>query len=1557
MSSPLFSAAIEAETFDIDDATGSSASTGLTVVRDAANPEPPRGGLDAAGLWGGYTGAGYLDMGADVGDAASFAVDAPTAGVYAIAIRYANGASAARPMTLSVDGAATAALEGASTGAWSAWAEETVFLRLAPGPRVISLANDGRGGPNLDRAVVALDAPLVIEAERFEPLSGFTVARNGVASGGEMLQSSGASEQAARTVYAGPAGLFDLTLRHFDENDGVARLAILVNGVAVDAFLLDRDLGTDRPIAAALTARVVETVRLAPGDVIELRGFGRPGEPLRLDRLDITPSPSAPAGGPPSASFPASAIVPPDGSIAFTGASRPILSDPDGDRLTVTLSAPVGAFALRPTEVATLVLDGGARAVVSGSAAGVNAALTGFVYTPPEGFRGDTAIRAVTTDGRFETEAQVALSVIGDARIDLRSLDPGVFADRLHFNWIDEPGANSSTVRAAKTQATARIANEGATPLRLTGVEIDGPFRLADPGAVSGRVLAPGESLDVVALFDRAAFEQRPNAASAVVNGTLRILSDAVDEPVAALALSAAWQRKSEGGWEPNVNEVWEVLGFGNRIPGVPTRDGQPNPLDTFGLFAPFTQDEVLSPYWRIADGYADARITMIASFAGPNAQTISIHRPFSKGQAAASLSHLREDSQTILPRGVGSGGVGVSVEPGFASLSFNREAIPDFWQGDDVFGINAANFSTDPSLNTTGKLPGEIAPGEVYGHWMRMFQALDAKGNPIANTFLGIQDKVGINSDFNDVMFVITGIEPVSNAPVNIAPAMVSVEGGASRGFSGDARVRISDPDGPLNRSFNVFLSVEHGVLTLVAQSGATVTGSGGAAATVSGSLSAVNATLASLRYAAPATFSGEDRLRIVANDRALSDVDDVAITVTPSPARLSLSGLDDAAADQRLVFTNINDSTTNNVFKGQSWRDEAQFEIANEGGTPLQILSIGIADPAAFRIVGAVPATVAPGGRATVTVAFVGEAPETGPVRNALFESALSIRTSAGAASFALAGVAQRVSEGGGEPDPFTVIKAFGYALGAGSTPGELAKLLPDQGDPAPVETIGAEVIAPYLIRDDASRPIEVVQLAAYLGSRGGVGDQATLSLHGLGSSLDRTALFTQSAGQFQTVLPGAVGGGPTRALVERDGPFGILIEVADRDQYLAWSAPVANATDPELRDAGGRPLVDSEYRVDWNYPGPRPSAIEDGHFLRFFQALDADGEPIEGTLIGIQDYIGVRNFDFNDTIFLIRNVRPYGLGPQKDRDGDGVLDLLRQDVDGDGLVSFFDPDDLPAPFRVEAESFDIQQGFTVASNGAASGRSLLAAGAPGEQIARHVFAGPAGVYDLGLGHFDENDGAASLRVLVNGVEIDSFVWNRDLGSASPDAQSRTERAIADVALRPGDVIALRGFGAPGEPLRTDYLDFDFVAALPRPLPFRIEAESFELVSGFRKAANAAASGGATIASVGADLQVARYGFEGPDGLYRLDLGYFDENDGVASMRVFVNGVSIDAWDWTSTAGSAGPDAASRAVRRIENVALETGDVIALRGFGVSSEPLRTDYLAFTWTADLPA
>lgn len=270
-----------------------------------------------------------------------------------------------------------------------------------------------------------------------------------------------------------------------------------------------------------------------------------------------------------------------------------------------------------------------------------------------------------------------------------------------------------------------------------------------------------------------------------------------------------------------------------------------------------------------------------------------------------------------------------------------------------------------------------------------------------------------------------------------------------------------------------------------------------------------------------------------------------------------------------------------------------------------------------------------------------------------------------------------------------------------------------------------------------------------------------------------------------------------------------------------------------------------------------------------------------------------------------------------------------------------------------RTEAETLTIAKGFAIKSNPHPSNGAYLEAKS-GEASASGVFDGGAGYYDLTVGYFDETDGVSQMEVLVNGAIVDSFEWNGTFGNDKSSPASRAEYLVGDLWLAPGDLITLRGMGDGGEPLRTDYIDIAVDTSPPPGGAFVIEAEAMEIVSGFKVVSNGKASGDAYLQHVrrgtdgDADEARAAYTFDRA-GTFDMTIGYFDESDGVSSMRVLLNGVEIDRFDWDSRSGGRRANEQSQAERVISNLTVSEGDRLELVGHGDGREPLRTDFLRF--------
>jgi alpha-glucuronidase len=130
---------------------------------------------------------------------------------------------------------------------------------------------------------------------------------------------------------------------------------------------------------------------------------------------------------------------------------------------------------------------------------------------------------------------------------------------------------------------------------------------------------------------------------------------------------------------------------------------------------------------------------------------------------------------------------------------------------------------------------------------------------------------------------------------------------------------------------------------------------------------------------------------------------------------------------------------------------------------------------------------------------------------------------------------------------------------------------------------------------------------------------------------------------------------------------------------------------------------------------------------------------------------------------------------------------------------------------PGRVEAESMRLK-GYTVvpvtpweaASNGTAVSCPLSAC------TASWIYRGDsAGLHDVRVRYFDQNNGAARYRFLVNRKLLDEWTASDHLPTQKIDATSSSLRIVSKVALKPGDEIRVEGRPDGGESAALDYIE----------------------------------------------------------------------------------------------------------------------------------------------------
>ncbi|HSD36510.1 MAG TPA: putative Ig domain-containing protein [Rhodocyclaceae bacterium] len=171
--------------------------------------------------------------------------------------------------------------------------------------------------------------------------------------------------------------------------------------------------------------------------------------------------------------------------------------------------------------------------------------------------------------------------------------------------------------------------------------------------------------------------------------------------------------------------------------------------------------------------------------------------------------------------------------------------------------------------------------------------------------------------------------VSAVNDAPVNTVPAAQATNEDTALVFSSAKgnQIQIADVDAG-NSNVQVTLSVTNGTLTLAGTTGLTfTTGSGTASANMvfTGSVSNINAALATLTFNPTANFNGSAMLSLTTNDLgntgggALQDADTVTITVNA-----------------------VNDAPVNTVPAAQATNEDTALVFSSAKGNQIQIADI---------------------------------------------------------------------------------------------------------------------------------------------------------------------------------------------------------------------------------------------------------------------------------------------------------------------------------------------------------------------------------------------------------------------------------------------------------------------------------------------------------------------------------------------------------------------------------------------------------------------------------------
>ncbi|MDB5303684.1 MAG: hypothetical protein JWM97_1233, partial [Phycisphaerales bacterium] len=370
---------------------------------------------------------------------------------------------------------------------------------------------------------------------------------------------------------------------------------------------------------------------------------------------------------------------------------------------------------------------------------------------------------------------------------------------------------------------------------------------------------------------------------------------------------------------------------------------------------------------------------------------------------------------------------------------------------------------------------------------------------------------------------------------------------------------------------------------------------------------------------------YDSNDIIAIIRNVRP-------AANAVNAPA-IGVENLDGAPYSNRMVFNRIQvpNATLTDIV-----HDTGSLLIRNTGSQNLVISALNLSDTTNWQLVNAptTPYTLAPGATLTLKVMFIAQK---APVHNTnqtndtavANDPGYNVFTAAGlwtgtltivtndpvqpSKPIQLAGWWQHLSEHEEEPGLQTMVNMiYGYNTNIAST------ALTDYTEGASTPTYyGEEVVSAFWNIADPSQPITATHLAAYHQQIDSTSNTNTASVFGwyAKGSTSNTWVIRDAIAHGQSLLPmNSTGGAGFASFTPTAATFG-------------WNLDGQTSDDTRNTVGGGG-----------------------GHHVRFYPVRDSLGNLVPNTYIAALDYGSTtfENYDFQDNVYLITNMKPAGATP---------------------------------------------------------------------------------------------------------------------------------------------------------------------------------------------------------------------------------------------------------------------------------------------------------------------
>jgi hypothetical protein len=324
----------------------------------------------------------------------------------------------------------------------------------------------------------------------------------------------------------------------------------------------------------------------------------------------------------------------------------------------------------------------------------------------------------------------------GNALLFVENMDKFPANDYFVASRVQTPWSrDKKTYNANHDSLTVRIRNNGINSLVIKNLTLSSTSRwkiekLKGAAYVAGSSLpisiSSGSYADLTVRF--IAVNQATRVK--IVHDTLVISSNDDKFPSKNVFLNGVWQKQGEGSNEPYAQEVINAFGY-------KTSTGFSHTDPDKGDSTKLKGSEIKPSFFVRADASRPIFMRQMSSYHGCCTQSERIAW-YTKGSGTLNtvFTHLAKDAQSVLPRKSGST---AGAEGTFSTST--------------AFGLMIGYADrTDASKN----------PGAKIG--IRVWKALDAKGNVMPNTYIISNDYLGspyTNYDYNDNTYLIRNVRP----------------------------------------------------------------------------------------------------------------------------------------------------------------------------------------------------------------------------------------------------------------------------------------------------------------------------------------------------------------------------------------------------------------------------------------------------------------------------------------------------------------------------------------------------------------------------------------------------------------------------------------------------------------------------------------------------------------------------------------------------------------------------------------------------------------------------